>query len=55
MEIGSGLDAIEVADTVIVPGFVATLRLHLARDASITPTAYRNAFRGDAKPERTAH
>jgi len=31
-------------------GTAANLRLHLARDASITPTAYRNAFRGDAKP-----
>jgi transcriptional regulator GlxA family with amidase domain len=29
-------------------GTAANLRLHLARDASITPTAYRNAFRSDA-------
>jgi transcriptional regulator GlxA family with amidase domain len=33
-------------------GTAANLRLHLARDASITPTAYRNAFRGDATPAR---
>ncbi len=33
-------------------GTAANLRLHLARDASITPTAYRNAFRGHAKPEK---
>jgi transcriptional regulator GlxA family with amidase domain len=29
-------------------GTAANLRLHLARDASITPTAYRRAVRGDA-------
>jgi transcriptional regulator GlxA family with amidase domain len=29
-------------------GTAANLRLHLGRDASITPTAYRNAHRGDA-------
>lgn len=29
-------------------GTPANLRLHLARDASITPTAYRSAFRGGA-------
>jgi AraC family transcriptional activator FtrA len=29
-------------------GTAANLRLHLARDASITPTAYRHTFRGDA-------
>ncbi len=29
-------------------GTAANLRLHLARDASVTPTAYRHAFRGDA-------
>ena len=29
-------------------GTAANLRLHLARDASITPTAYRNTFRGGA-------
>jgi transcriptional regulator GlxA family with amidase domain len=28
-------------------GTAANLRLHLARDASVTPTAYRHAFRGD--------
>jgi transcriptional regulator GlxA family with amidase domain len=31
-------------------GTAANLRLHLARDASITPTAYRKAFRGDGMP-----
>jgi transcriptional regulator GlxA family with amidase domain len=31
-------------------GTAANLRLHLARDASITPTAYRHTFRGDAIP-----
>jgi len=31
-------------------GTAANLRLHLARDASITPTAYRNTFRTDATP-----
>lgn len=29
-------------------GTAANLRLHLARDAAITPSAYRNAFRGQA-------
>jgi transcriptional regulator GlxA family with amidase domain len=29
-------------------GTAANLRLHLARDAATTPTAYRNAFRGGA-------
>jgi len=33
-------------------GTAANLRLHLAREASITPTAYRNAFRGDAIPAK---
>lgn len=33
-------------------GTAANLRLHLARDASITPTAYRNTFRGDAIPAK---
>jgi transcriptional regulator GlxA family with amidase domain len=33
-------------------GTAANLRLHLARDVSITPTAYRNAFRGDAIPAK---
>lgn len=31
-------------------GTAANLRLHLARDASITPSAYRNTFRGAAIP-----
>lgn len=31
-------------------GGAANLRLHLAREASTTPTAYRNAFRGHAGP-----
>ena len=31
-------------------GTAANLRLHLARDAAITPTAYRRAFRGEAAP-----
>ena len=30
-------------------GSAANLRLHLARDASVTPTAYRNAFRGTSR------
>jgi transcriptional regulator GlxA family with amidase domain len=29
-------------------GTAANLRLHLAREASTTPTAYRHAFRGTA-------
>jgi transcriptional regulator GlxA family with amidase domain len=29
-------------------GTAANLRLHLARDAATTPTAYRTAFRGRA-------
>jgi len=33
-------------------GTAANLRLHLARDASITPTAYRHTFRGDAIPAK---
>jgi transcriptional regulator GlxA family with amidase domain len=34
-------------------GTAANLRLQLARDASITPTAYRNAFRGHGMPDGT--
>jgi transcriptional regulator GlxA family with amidase domain len=33
-------------------GTAANLRLHLAREASVTPTAYRNTFRGDAVAPR---
>ena len=33
-------------------GTAANLRLHLARDASITPTAYRRGVRGDATPAK---
>ena len=35
-------------------GTAANLRLHLARDAAITPTAYRNAFRADTAPVQAA-
>jgi transcriptional regulator GlxA family with amidase domain len=35
-------------------GTAANLRLHLARDASITPTGYRRAFRGDPTPANMA-
>jgi AraC-like DNA-binding protein len=31
-------------------GTAANLRLHLARDASTTPSAYRSAYRGVAEP-----
>jgi transcriptional regulator GlxA family with amidase domain len=33
-------------------GTAANLRLHLARDAATTPTAYRRAFRGERRPIR---
>jgi len=36
-------------------GTAANLRLHLARDASITPTAYRSAFRHHGPLERVGH
>jgi transcriptional regulator GlxA family with amidase domain len=32
-------------------GTAANLRLHLARDTSTTPSAYRNAFRGQHQPD----
>jgi transcriptional regulator GlxA family with amidase domain len=32
-------------------GTATNLRLHLARDAATTPSAYRNAFRGQHRPE----
>jgi len=35
-------------------GTAANLRLHLARDAATTPSAYRNAFRASAEPSRTS-
>lgn len=33
-------------------GTAANLRLHLARDATTTPSAYRNAFHGASEPDR---
>ena len=35
-------------------GTAANLRLHLAREAGIIPTAYRNTFRRDAIPAEVA-
>jgi transcriptional regulator GlxA family with amidase domain len=32
-------------------GTAANLRIHLAREAGTTPTAYRSAFRGDVRPK----
>ena len=32
-------------------GTATNLRLHLARDAATTPSAYRNAFRGELRPD----
>jgi transcriptional regulator GlxA family with amidase domain len=32
-------------------GTAANLRIHLAREAGTTPTAYRSAFRGDPRPK----